>query len=364
VTLPASTGSTNDLGEYHVSSLPPGRYFVSVTAPPEPDGAAYPRTFYGGGTDMGSAAPIELSPGGDAKADITLRPVRSFAIRGRIANLPENMHPYLNITRKGAVIAANEGHATQVDAATGEFEFRGVTPGAWVITAGCFERGAQLFGASDVVVANSDSEDVTVTLAKSTELSGIVRIDGAPGATETPRGVYVGVRPASDGSQPAMGAQIHEDGAFALQGVQPGDYLLNVRVQEPWFVKSALMGGQDVLAGPFTVTASGAPGPIDVSIAKGGGQIDGTVVDGVTPVLNCLILLLGPGQERQGRGDPSGKFHFGALAAGEYTVYAFSELQDIEYTRPEVMQRFSGTRVSVSEGAKQQVELKLNRTVY
>jgi uncharacterized surface anchored protein len=54
----ASHATTNDLGEYHVASLPPGRYYVSVTAQPEPDGTAYSRTFYGGGTDIG----VSLAP--------------------------------------------------------------------------------------------------------------------------------------------------------------------------------------------------------------------------------------------------------------------------------------------------------------
>ena len=128
VMQPSAHATTNDLGEYHAASLPPGRYYVSVTAQPEPDGTAYARTFYAGGPDIGSASPLELDAGGNQRADIHMRSVRSFAVRGTIVNLPENMHPFLNIARRGSVLAANEGHATQVDPVTGHFEFSGVTP--------------------------------------------------------------------------------------------------------------------------------------------------------------------------------------------------------------------------------------------
>ncbi len=364
VMQPASHSTTNDLGEYHVASLPPGRYYVSVTASPEPDGTAYSRTFYGGGSDIGSAAPLELEAGGSQRADVRMRPVQSFSVRGTIVNLPENLHPYLNIARRGSVLAANEGHATQVDPATGHFEFRGVTPGDWVVTAGCFDQGTQLFGTAEVVVSESDAEGLTVAMGKAAELTGSVHVEGANAPSMNIRSVYVALRPVKDGSQPAMGGAVKEDGTFSMAGIQPGDYVLITRVMEPFYVKSVKMGGREIGGDPFTVNASGVTAPIDVTVATGGGEINGTVVDGTTPVADGFVLLLGPGQERVLKIDQTGKFHAGALAPGDYTAYAFNNPTEIEYTNPDVMQRFSSSRISVTEGARQQTELKLNRTVY
>ena len=364
VMQPASHATTNDLGEYHVASLPPGRYYVSVTAPPEPDGTAYSRTFYGGGSDIGSAAPVELDAGGSQRADVRMRPVQSFAVRGTIVNLPEHIHPFLNIARRGSVLAANEGHATQVDPTTGHFEFRGVTPGDWIVTAGCFDQGSQLFGTAEVVVSESDAEGLTVALSKFSELTGSMRIEGANAPATNIRSAYIALRPVRDGSQPALGAALKEDGTFSVAGVQPGEYLLVIRVLEPLYVKSVRMGGREIGGDPFTVNASGPSGPIEVTLAAGGGEINGTVVDGTTPVLDGFVLILGAGQERVLKIDVTGKFHVGALAPGEYTAYAFTNPAEIEYTNPDVMQRFSSARISVTEGARQQTELKLNRTVY
>jgi hypothetical protein len=261
------------------------------------------------------------------------------------------------------VLAANEGHATQVDPATGHFEFHGVTPGDWIVTAGCFDQGSSLFGTAEVVVSESDAEGLTVSLGRATDLTGSVRTEGAVSGLTNPRSVYLALRPARDGSQPAMSASLKEDGTFSMAGVQPGDYLLVTRTQDPWYVKSVKISGREIGGAPFTVNATDN-GPIEITLATGGGEINGTVVEGTTAVHEAFILLLGPGQERTLRLDYSGTFHAGSLAPGEYTAYAFTDLTDIEYTNPDVMQRFSAARISVTEGARQQTELKLNRTVY
>lgn len=364
VVQPAGTALTNDLGEFHVASLPAGRYYVSAVAQPEADGTAYARTFYGGGHDIGAASPIDLQAGASDRAEIRMQAVHSYSVRGTIVNLPENLHPYLNIARRGSVLAASEAHATRVDASTGAFEFRGVTPGDWIVTAGCFEKNTQLFGTAEVVVSDSDSEGLTVSLGRALELTGTVHSDAGSAANFNPKQIYLAFRPASDGSQAAMGVQVNEDGTFTVSGVQPGDYTLATRAPDPWYIKSAQMGALDLLSGSFNVPAGGVTGSIDIVLSSGGGQIQGTVVDGTTPVTSAAVLLLGPGPARIAQLDPLGKFYFKSLAPGDYHAYAFTEVQDVEYSNPDVMQRFSSERINVTEGAKQQIELKLNRSPF
>jgi hypothetical protein len=124
------------------------------------------------------------------------------------------------------------------------------------------------------------------------------------------------------------------------------------------------MGGREIGGGPFNVNASGGTGQVEVTIATGGGEINGTVVDGGSQVLVGFVLVLGPGQEQVVRIDPTGRFHIGSLPPGDYSAYAFTNVSEIEYSNPDVMQRFSASRISLTEGANQQTELKLNRTVY
>jgi hypothetical protein len=360
-TVNVSGGLTNDRGEFRVSSLPPGRFFVGAIGQPEADGTAYPRVFYGGTDDITSAAPLELRPGADIKVSITLRPAPSYRVRGKVANLEPGQHPFVNLVRKGSPFAASEARNSQMNPATGEFEFGGVTPGTYVVTAGCFERGSQLSGTADVVVSDGDAEGVSMALAKTPELTGVVR--GDPAGTDV-RGVSISARPATDGSQASMGAQIKDDGTFALTLMQPGDYFLAVRVSEPRYVKSVLMGGHEIGASSFPVSQAGAQGSFEVVVGTGGGRLEGTVTDGNAPAGNVAVLLLGTGQEKLAQTDATGAFRFEALAPGEYTAYALTDLQDVEYMKPEVMGRYSGGHVSVTAGDSQRIELKLNRTVY
>jgi protocatechuate 3,4-dioxygenase beta subunit len=73
--MPTGNASTNDLGEYRIFGLPPGKYFVSANPPRQPmmDGAvpssrnrkraAGYNVFFQGSTEVSSAAPVTISAG-------------------------------------------------------------------------------------------------------------------------------------------------------------------------------------------------------------------------------------------------------------------------------------------------------------
>lgn len=113
---------SNDLGEYRIAGLPAGKYYLSVSPPPdfknliEAAGVArvntdaegtpapqtqnassssdkapalsYQTTYYPGTTDRGQAAQIQLRPGDDFPVDFSLSPSPSLSIRGAVLNLP------------------------------------------------------------------------------------------------------------------------------------------------------------------------------------------------------------------------------------------------------------------------------------
>jgi hypothetical protein len=76
---PTGAGSTNDLGEFRVSNLAPGRYYISATDSrttlntPERAGHSGEAqegnimTFYPNGTDVSSAAPVDVAAGGELR---------------------------------------------------------------------------------------------------------------------------------------------------------------------------------------------------------------------------------------------------------------------------------------------------------
>ena len=103
--LPAGMGGTNDQGEYRLYGFAPGRYYLSAIYTPGRywGGGAFPTTeavdprasagegyapvYYPGTTDPSQAASIELRSGDELRAvDLTLSPVRTVRVRGRVFN--------------------------------------------------------------------------------------------------------------------------------------------------------------------------------------------------------------------------------------------------------------------------------------
>jgi Carboxypeptidase regulatory-like domain len=355
-------GITNDNGEFRIASLPAGRYFVAASARPEADGTIYPRVFYGGSDDVVGAAPIELQPGGEMKVTIALQPKRGYAVRGKIVNLDAATRPFISLVRKGTSFAANEARSGQINAATGEFEFRSITPGAYTAAASSMGPRTQLSASAEVVVSDGDVGGVTLALAEIPEIAGVVRIDPPDGSDIG--SVSIAARTAVDGVQPSMGGQLRPDGTFSIGGLQPGSYFLAVRVNEPRYVKSVKLGGQEIGNNAFTISSAGVSGSFEVVVGTGGGILEGTVTDGNAPVPDSWVLVLGAGIQQATRTDSAGFFHIAALSPGDYTAYALVNLSDFEYMNPDVVRRASGSRISVVAGVNQRIELKLDRTVY
>jgi len=95
-----ATVETNDLGEYRLFGLSPGRYFVSAVYPrwsrlagnensgsSEPEQQGYAKMYYPGTADAGKATAIDLKGGEEVPfIEILLRKVLTYRIRGRVYN--------------------------------------------------------------------------------------------------------------------------------------------------------------------------------------------------------------------------------------------------------------------------------------
>src|SRR2546426_507928 len=93
----AGLTQTNDRGEYRLFWITPGRYYLSAVSstrpvpgfPFNPSNVTnkYPRTFYPSSTDLATASPIDIQPGGEMSGmDFRLSEQPTYRIRGRIVN--------------------------------------------------------------------------------------------------------------------------------------------------------------------------------------------------------------------------------------------------------------------------------------
>jgi len=122
-------GQTDDRGRYEIRKLPPGQYFVAVSAsawyanamsggdgPQELD-VVYPVTFYGGATEERAATPIQLQAGARMEADVTLFPTRALRVsfpsswmeQGRLIHLQRRIFNIWGVPTMGGVNGRGDG---------------------------------------------------------------------------------------------------------------------------------------------------------------------------------------------------------------------------------------------------------------
>jgi hypothetical protein len=137
---------TNDLGEYRLYWVTPGKYFIRAdyTGAPSPMSRnpneyfgplteGYASTFYPGSADPSAATEIDIAAGAElGTIDITFAPTRTFKVTGRVivtASLPSGSRPFVGLRPKQGGVSGNIPTAMNPD---GSFEIRSVTPGAYI----------------------------------------------------------------------------------------------------------------------------------------------------------------------------------------------------------------------------------------
>jgi hypothetical protein len=94
----AGSVPTDEDGEFRIANLTAGSYYVEAgpswrfidPMPSRGHPEGYPAAFYGGGSDLNSATPLDLGPGQQLKADFSLQTAPLFKVSGTISGLAQN----------------------------------------------------------------------------------------------------------------------------------------------------------------------------------------------------------------------------------------------------------------------------------
>jgi len=382
-------GSSNDLGEYRIFGIPPGRYYVSATrsdyamgsfAPASGPGAntGYPTVYYPGVFDPTQTSPLVVKAG-EEKAGIDFRIVRTQAVRisGRVID-PSSNRLGDDI---GVVLLGRSGAASFVDRRfvpvareSGKFEIRGVSPGSYELSA--FSRA----GASDsrsanlrLEVGSANLENLELVLGHSATLQGVIKVEGgtqpAPSLDDLRVLLASGVeqfgRPWSSGS-----GAVKADGSFQLPGVAPGEYQVRLaRLPEGMYLKSAFLGDQEALDKGLIVTSASDGAVLTLTISGDGATVEGIVSDENEKPYTGATVVLVPEPARRHRqdlyksvsSDQGGRFRLTAIAPGEYKLLAWDNVETGAWQDPDFLQSFEdkGTKLKIEARSSQVTELHL-----
>lgn len=378
---------TNAAGEYRMTGLTPGRYYLraippttapdgnppsSNAKPPAPAKAkAFAPTYYPNGGDVTSASPLSVRSGDDlAGMDITLTAVRAVNITGKIL-LAGTSAPSAGAS---VTLISNEAGSSQREVTTdakGNFEFLGVPSGDYVLVARVEPQTAKskmLWGQRPLHVRDSNLRNANCVIGAGVQVNGRIHVDDKASIDLTQ--LTTTLRPEDNSSVAALkpvvdSVFVKSDGTFTFVNVPEGTHVLEFdRLPPGYYLKST--GAVDVLESGVTIAHNQSPPLIDLMLSANAAQLTGTVSNEQMPAPGALVLLVPKGVRsnqfrfyRESVTDRSGRFSIKSIIPGDYRVLAFEGVERSSLTDPDFLQQFAdrGEAVHLQEGATQSVSL-------
>jgi 5-hydroxyisourate hydrolase-like protein (transthyretin family) len=390
---PSAQEATNDLGEYRLFGLRPGRYFVSATystknqmasgneemdepAPVEESSAQrYVPTYYPGTPDPAKAATITVKSGDEIPSvDILLQRVAAYKIRGRIFNMithrPGKDVSIMMLPRNTQVTGSVFNFEAAVLDKDGSFVLNDILPGSYTLSAFWFDEGKPYVAKQNIDVGNADVEGVTLTIAPGVTVNGRVNWDGKPSL----EGDELSVSPSSSEQGMDFGdaARVAPNGAFTLKDISEDTYHLSVNgMSKDCYIKAIRYGTADALYDGFAVQR-GTDASLELTLSSRGARVQGAITDADgLPVAGVWVVLV-PEEAHRGQmqmykettTDQYGRFELRGISPGDYKLFSWEEVENGAWQDPEFLKPFEskGEEIKLQEGDSKSVNLVAIRT--
>ncbi len=394
--LAGNVATTNDLGEYRLHGIAPGRYYLSASASMNwmgpgpgvmmalqrrgnaaepPAELAYGSLYYPNAPDSARAVPIEVAAGTELRGiDFNLQPQRTVRIRGKLTGFDAsanggNRPVVMLASRDGTMDRPNRNHA-EVDPVTGAFEIRGVIPGAYTLFSVMPRANRQQTARIPLEVGSSNIENINLAFAPEIQLGGSVRFETPQAAVEQGR-LRVILEP-REGMQmmPPGNGPVQPDGSFTMNNLVPEEYIVDViGLGADLYLKSAKAGNIEIAEGTLDLRGGAAPPSLDIVIGTNAGRVEGVVVnDKQEAAVAATAVLVPEGERRSMRrfyknttSEADGRFQLRGIAPGEYKLFAWEDIESGAYSDPSFLEKYEsrGVSVKIREGSAESVSLKL-----
>lgn len=383
----AAVRATNDLGEYRLWGITPGRYLVSATVGEvlSAELPGYGRSYFPGTADPNASSYVTVDASHDVTGvDITLVPQPTYHISGRLldsSGRPTNggSLTLLPSVHSSSPLGIHTGARIERD---GSFEFANVTPGAYVIQSSGGQSsgpGANEAGVLSVSVGDGDVRDLVLRRSRGSSISGRVVADAGAADTATFTGIDITTVPADADYELSNGriqARVDRDQRFLLQ-VLDGPRRLVIRGLRPgWALARITMGSSDVTDRAIDFGRENiAADDVEVVLTNRVSVLQGTMTDrnGRTIARESLVVFSAdrehwyPGSRfvRRAATSAEGTYRLEGLPIGTYHVAPITRLPegDEPWTDPLYLETLMSQAMtaSVTDGSTTIVNVRTDR---
>jgi hypothetical protein len=382
---------TDDRGEFRMSDMPPGRYYVQAlpSQPMRPAkggvGAELP-AFYPSAGKFSEAQPIVLTPGQEASGiKITLREAPVFHVRGKVTGavanvdlsgldlllLPKNEEGGPLFGKSYAQVISRRVGGSSAVRPDGTFDLGGLEQGLYELVA-VAQGGQQCLGRVTLNVADRDVAGVALQLGAFVQVSFRIQPDREVNDASCNLTAYP---LEGDLAMLTIVGKTGSDGVFAYDHAIAAKYALAARCKpEGWVVKSARLEGgagvQDVFDEGLNLSGILNNAVVNLVLSKDAGIVVATVSEDGAPAQGRWVTMIpdppAPGKvlhEMSGWSDEEGRLILKSAAPGDYRVYAWREasLATSSVNLP-FLKRFEAQSSKVTVRAGEQVRVE-TRTV-
>ena len=381
--------TTNDIGEFRLSALPPGEYFVFATLrnlnplAETDDRVSYAPTYYPGTAEVSAAQALTVGVGQTIN-DLTLPLVLTRTARimgtavdsaGRPVRGNVQAVPHAAI---GLPLALSPGRVN----ADGSFTISGLAPGDYTLQVQVpVAPGTTESEFASTVVTVPGADDVTginMMTAKPSTLSGrlVIRAGGARSLVTTSVRLAAQAAPIGGTFFFTIGpvpppAAANADGSFQIKSRAGAMRLIANGLTPPWTVNAVRYRGADVTDEGIEVRPNEDIDGLEVEITDRVTEVSGLVTNGRgEPVKASWVVLFArdrdkwkPGSRyvRLARADEDARFKVVALPPGDYLTFATETDDPGDLTGPAILDRMQNraANLSLREAEVKTIDLKL-----
>jgi Carboxypeptidase regulatory-like domain len=393
--LPQGGTNANDVGEFRIADLSPGRYYICASVmsfrrsneesppPGKPDMRPI-RTCHPGAVTLEAATPIDIAADQDLSGlEIRLHSAQTYHVRGKVVgDLPKREAQDVDLilaSRDEGMFFFGTNQASMNKDRT--FDMAGVAPGSYTLHLFFMSGNIQGAAHQPIDVGQGDVNDVIVGFSPAGSLHGQARLEGMlqTGVNIVNlANVSVYLSPADLTAMlgPTPRGTSKSDGSFVLDNVFPGKYYVRTNAPAGTYLKSMRLGQQEILGKELDLSQA-VSGELEIVFHYGAAEVNGTLqladragsssTGRSTPMPATSIVLVPDVLNADGSGiyygsaNQFGSFTVKGVPPGHYHAYAFENANRDELQDPDVLRQLENraTDVEVKENDLKQIQLAI-----